>query len=408
MTRIQTETSFQSCQSDELSSVISMSSTLGVDFDSSTKPKLRPVVKQDIFIGTTRFAPDPSISNILVTGGLGFIASWLIRHLVTQYPKYTVVCIDNLGYCSSTNNMKSIKDQPNFHFVKADVTDFSALEQVVNKFNIDTIIHMAAESHVDNSFGNPGQFTKTNVIGTQNLLEVAKNKTEKALKNSVGSSIKPIYRFIHMSTDEVYGEVTGDGADLLESAILAPTNPYAASKAAGDMFVGAYLKSFNVPAIIVRCNNIYGPMQFPEKIIPKFIRHLQKNEPCTLHGNGENTRRYLFVVDAVNALDTILHRGKIGSIYNAGSDIELSNIQVTKKLLDLFGFDSSVPEVFRSHTLFTSDRPFNDARYAVDSTRLKKLGWVPTTDFDTGIKMTLEWYLNHTDNWWKNDSLNST
>lgn len=404
MTRIQTETLFPPCQQDGISSVLSMPSTLGVGFDSSTE--LSPGDKEQLFVGTTKFTPDPSISNVLVTGGLGFIASWLIRHLVVQYPEYTVVCIDNLGYCSSINNMNAIKDRPNFHFVKVDVTDFSALKDVVNKFNIDTIIHMAAESHVDNSFGNPGQFTRTNVIGTQNLLEVAKSKTEAASK-SPDADIKPIYKFIHMSTDEVYGEVRGDGADLLESAILAPTNPYAASKAAGDMFVGAYLKSFNVPAIIVRCNNIYGPMQFPEKIIPKFIRHLQKNEPCTLHGNGQNTRRYLFIVDAVNALDTILHCGKIGSIYNAGSDIELSNIQVAKKLIDLFGFDSSVPEVFESHTVFTSDRPFNDARYAVDSTRLKKLGWSPTTDFDTGIKITLEWYLSHADDWWKKDDIES-
>lgn len=297
------------------------------------------------------------------------------------------MCYDNKGYCSSLKNIECLSAAPNFAFECGDVCDRKMLEQVFEKYSIDTIIHMAAESHVDNSFGNPFQFTQTNVVGTQVLLEVAKARTLAG---------KKIYRFIHMSTDEVYGEVQGADKDLLESAILAPTNPYAASKAAGDMLIGAYLKSFNVPAIIVRCNNVYGPLQFPEKIIPKFIRFLQRGLPCTLHGNGQNTRRYLFASDAINALDTVLHKGRIGSIYNAGSDMELSNLEICNKLLELYKLQDESDK----YTQFTMDRPFNDMRYAIDSTRLQKLGWQPVVDFESGMARTVKWYNENSDDWW--------
>lgn len=301
---------------------------------------------------------------------------------------YFIVCYDNRGYCSSLKNVEGVNSYKNFAFEFGNVCDQAVLEHVMDKYNIDTIIHMAAESHVDNSFGKPFQFTQTNVVGTQVLLEVVK------ARNASGSK-PPLYRFIHMSTDEVYGEVQGADKDLLESAILAPTNPYAASKAAGDMLIGAYLKSFNIPAIIVRCNNIYGPLQFPEKIIPKFIRFLQNKQPCTLHGNGKNTRRYLYVSDAVDALDTVLHKGQIGTIYNAGSDIELANVEICRLLVDLF--DLKDPETYIT---FTTDRPFNDMRYAIDSSRLMKLGWEPKVDFKEGLNRTVKWYNENSDDWW--------
>lgn len=271
---------------------------------------------------------------------------------------------------------------------EGDVCDQAAVEKVMDKYCIDTIIHMAAESHVDNSFGKPFDFTKTNVFGTQVLLEVAKARSRDKSKPS-------LYRFIHMSTDEVYGEVEGADKDLLESAILAPTNPYAASKAAGDMLIGAYLKSFNVPAIIVRCNNVYGPLQFPEKIIPKFIRFLENNQACTLHGDGHNTRRYLYASDAVDALDTVLHKGQIGTIYNAGSDMELANLEICRRLVKLFNLEN--PD---SYIEFTTDRPFNDLRYAIDSSRLRKLGWKPQVGFSQGLAETVQWYKDNKDDWW--------
>lgn len=317
--------------------------------------------------------------------------SWLVRHLVLTYPEYFVVCYDNRGYCSSLRNIECLKDRKNFVFEQGDVCDQDKLQHVMDKYKVDTIIHMAAESHVDNSFGKPFQFTQTNVFGTQVLLEVAKSRVAPT------DGFKPLYRFIHMSTDEVYGEVRGADKDLLESAILAPTNPYAASKAAGDMLIGAYLKSFNVPAIIVRCNNVYGPLQFPEKIIPKFIRFLQRKQPCTLHGNGLNTRRYLYASDAINGLDTVLHKGRVGSIYNAGSDMELSNLEVCTMLLKLF--DLQDPQA-QKYITYTTDRPFNDFRYAIDSSRLGKLGWKPEVDFKKGLKRTVDWYNMNEDTWW--------
>ncbi|KAF5093958.1 hypothetical protein D0Z00_003769 [Geotrichum galactomycetum] len=348
-------------------------------------------------IGTTRFNPQPDIKAILVTGGLGFIPSWLLRHLVLTYPEYLVVCYDNEGYCASRNNVEAIADRPNFRLEVGDVGDSVTLGAVLDRYAIDTVIHLAAESHVDHSFGDPFRFTATNVVGTQVLLEAVKRRAPQ------------VHRFIHMSTDEVYGEVAGaDAVDLTEAAILAPTNPYAASKAAGDMLVGAYLKSFGVPAIIVRCNNVYGPLQFPEKIIPKFIRLLQRQQACTLHGTGKNTRRYLFASDAVNGLDTVLHLGRIGSIYNVGSDTEVANIDICRALVHIFRARGLLPAAAKQkndeYIEYTADRPFNDARYAIDSGKLRQLGWAPEVDFAAGLERTLDWYITHDDSWWAHNN----
>jgi dTDP-glucose 4,6-dehydratase len=342
--------------------------------------------------GWTKFKPDPNIKSVLVTGGAGFIASWLIRHLVLTYP-YHVVCYDCMGYCSSVSNLKMVQEYPNFTLVKGDITDPDEVNKTFQKFNIDTVIHMAAESHVDHSFGNPYKFTHTNVIGTQVILEASKKFK--------------VNKFVHMSTDEVYGEVDHGQNDLRETSILIPTNPYAASKACGDMLASAYMKSFDMPILVIRCNNIYGPHQFPEKIIPKFVCLVQRGRKCILHGDGSNTRRYLHVSDAVSALDTILHMGEVGKIYNAGSDFELSNLDLAKHVLRACGHNSDDPEVLKLWIEHVRDRPFNDSRYAINSSRLEKLGWQPKKSFEDGLRETIEWYKLYSDIWWK-ESLNNS
>lgn len=325
------------------------------------------------------------IKNILVTGGAGFVGGCLVRHLVLSYPEYSTTCFDNMGYCSSYENIAELKEYSNFSFVKGDITSPQQLEKAFNDQKIDTVFHLAAESHVDHSFSDPYRFTYNNAVGTQVVLETCK-------KFKIG-------RIIHMSTDEVYGEVQKGSADLTEQSILMPTNPYAASKASSDMLVYAYHKSFGLPVILLRCNNIYGPRQFPEKIIPKFISLIQMNKKCVLHGNGLNTRRYLYVADAVYALDTVLHKGKIGSTYNAGTNNEIANIDIAKALLKEFGYG---PEEADDHIEYTMDRPFNDARYAIDSYQISLLGWAPTTDFSEGIKKTVQWYREYGNTWWGN------
>lgn len=351
---------------------------------------IRPTTKvrmtSSILTGTTRFTTDANIKNILVTGGAGFIASWVVRHLVVNYPGYRVICLDKLGYCSALRNVDMLRDRPNFMFIRGDITKKDDVYKVFEEQQIDTVIHLAAESHVEHSFGNPYVFTHTNVMGTQVVLEACKDFK--------------VRRVVHMSTDEVYGEVKNGEKDLLESSILVPTNPYSASKASSDMLISAYLKSFNVPCMVVRCNNVYGPHQFPEKVIPKFISLLSRGQKCVLHGDGMNTRRYLYASDAVDAIDTVLHKGEIGNIYNAGTHNELSNLDVCKHILQAFDLDPSDPEVMAKHVDFTRDRLFNDLRYAIDSQKISRLGWYPKVDFDYGLRITKDWYLHHGNNWW--------
>ncbi|KAK9487256.1 hypothetical protein V1527DRAFT_481314 [Lipomyces starkeyi] len=345
-----------------------------------------PWQQSPVFIGTTKFTRVPTINNILITGGAGFIASWLVRHLALQYPDYNVICFDKLDYCASFNNIAYVNANcHNFKFVKGDITNPGEVEVVLREQKIDTIMHLAAMSHVDLSFGGDSyEFTSVNVYGTHVLLEAAKTYGK-------------ITRFIHVSTDEVYGEVLEEDTDVLESAILAPTNPYAATKAAADMLVNAYYRSFKLPVIIVRCNNVYGPHQFPEKIIPKFICLLAGSRKCLIHGDGSNSRRYLFAGDAVDALDTILHKGTIGQIYNIGTTDEVSNRELCVLLLMEFGYGEGE---FDQHVEYTNDRPFNDRRYAIDASRLKSLGWSQKTRFEVGISRTIAWYRQFGSLWW--------
>ncbi|KAM4068032.1 GDP-mannose 4,6 dehydratase [Hirsutella rhossiliensis] len=341
--------------------------------------------KAPLLKGSTRFEPLPDVKNIMITGGAGFIASWVARHLTLTYPQaYNIVSFDKLDYCSSMNNTRALNDKRNFTFYQGDLTHPSEVLDCLERYNIDTIFHFAAQSHVDLSFGNSYGFTHTNIYGTHVLLESAKK---------VG-----IKRFIHVSTDEVYGEVNEDDDDLVESSILAPTNPYSASKAAAEMLIGSYQKSFNLPAIIVRSNNVYGPHQYPEKVIPKFICLLNRDRPMILHGDGSPTRRYLYAGDAVDAFDTILHKGQIGHVYNVGSFDEISNFDLCGKMLDAMGI--AAPGDKGGWVKYSNDRPFNDRRYAVDATKLRKLGWQPQTAFHDGLQATVDWYRRFGETWW--------
>lgn len=321
--------------------------------------------------------------NILITGGAGFIASYVVRHFTLQYPEYNVISYDKLDYCASRNNTAALDDKPNFFFEQGDITNPEQTLAALKKHNVDTIMHYAAQSHVDLSFGNSYTFTNNNVLGTHVLLECAKNARVK--------------RFIHISTDEVYGEVEADGDDLLETALLAPTNPYAASKAAAEMIVNAYYKSYKLPIIIVRSNNVYGPHQYPEKVIPKFSCLLNRGRKAILHGDGSPTRRYLFAGDAADAFDTIFHKGSIGQIYNIGSRDEISNKDLCGLLMDEFKYPRADWDKWVEHT---HDRPFNDMRYAVDAAKISQLGWTQKTSFEKGLKLTVEWYRTYGESWW--------
>ncbi|KAH7466856.1 hypothetical protein H9L39_15612 [Fusarium oxysporum f. sp. albedinis] len=315
-----------------------------------------------ILTGSTKFEPQQDIKNIMITGGEGFILLLLPQHT------------------------RALREKPNFAFYQGDITSPSEVIDCLSRYKIDTIFHFAAQSHVDLSFGNSYSLTETNVYGTHVLLESAKTVR--------------IKRFIHISTDEVYGEVAHGNDDLPEASILSPTNPYATSKAAAEMLVNSHQKSFKLPVIIVRSNNVYGPHQYPEKIIPKFISLLQRGQPVILHGDGSPARRYLCAGDAANAFDTILHKGEIGQIYNIGSSDEISNLQLCHIILAEMGIDVKDTSEFQRWVKYTHDRPFNDQRYAVDATKLKMLGWTQKTSFDEGLRRTIDWYKRYGDKWW--------
>jgi UDP-glucose 4,6-dehydratase len=317
--------------------------------------------------------------NILITGGAGFIASHVVLRFVKNYPQYKIVNLDKLDYCSSLLNLKELENSPNYKFVKGNVCSSDFVTYILASEEIDTILHFAAQTHVDNSFGNSFQFTENNILGTHTLLEASK----------VYGKIK---RFVHVSTDEVYGEIeAGEGFE--HSTILQPTNPYAATKAGAEFLVQAYHNSFKLPTIITRGNNVYGPHQYPEKLIPKFICLLSQDKPCFIHGDGSNRRNFLFVEDVASAFDTITHKGLTGNVYNIGTDFEISNLDVARLLLKAFGKDE------KTHIQFVENRPFNDCRYKINSDKLLALGWRPQVSWEEGIQRTIDWYKNNTKNW---------
>ena len=310
----------------------------------------------------------------------GFIASHVAILLCKKYPQYNIVVYDKLDYCACLANLEELFDLPNFKFVKGDIASPDLVSYVLREEKIDTIMHFAAQTHVDNSFGNSFAFTQTNIYGTHVLLESAK-------------CCSTIRRFIHVSTDEVYGEGEDFETDpMSEEHVLEPTNPYAATKAGAEFLVKSYFRSFKLPCLITRGNNVYGPHQFPEKLIPKFTNQLLKQIPLTIHGDGSNTRNFLFVKDVASAFDVILHKGEPGHVYNIGGKNEVPNIEVARSLLKHFG-RADEEEKWITHV---PDRKFNDLRYTINSTKLHELGWREEWSWEKGLATTVEWYKKYT------------
>jgi UDP-glucose 4,6-dehydratase len=309
--------------------------------------------------------------NILITGGCGFIGSNFINYIIDKYPDYNFVNVDAMYYCASHTNIKeNIKNAENYKFIEGNINDISLIKHILKNEHITHIIHFAAQSHVDTSFENSLQYTFDNVNGTHILLE------------SVRQVNKDII-FLHFSTDEVYGE-SKDTTPKHEMSILCPTNPYSASKAAAEMYVNAYNYSYGIKTIITRGNNVYGPNQYPEKLIPKFINLLKQGKKCTIHGDGSSLRSFIHVYDVCTAVDLILHKGVIGEIYNIGSESEneLSVLEITKILIK--GIHNS-QDNFDKYLEFIQDRPFNDKRYFISNDKIKALGWKQVINIYNGI-----------------------
>ena len=323
--------------------------------------------------------------NLLITGGAGFIGSHLVIHLVKKYSNYRIINVDSLTYASNLKNLAEIQNSQNYIFEKIDIRDKNAISQILIKYEIDNIIHLAAESHVDNSINNPLEFAETNVMGTLNLLDSVRNYWNNNFINKC---------FYHVSTDEVYGSLGMEGS-FLESTPYNPRSPYSASKASSDHFVKAYHHTYKIPIIISNCSNNYGPHQFTEKLIPLMINNIVKNQSLPIYGDGKNIRDWLYVKDHVEAIDLIFHNGKKGETYNIGGNNELNNIDIISKLILEVDKALSRPEGWsRKLISYVTDRKGHDFRYSIDSSKLKnELGWIPKTTFDKGLQLTIEWYL---------------
>lgn len=329
--------------------------------------------------------------NILITGGAGFIGSHVVRLFVNKYPEYRIVNLDKLTYAGNLANLKDIENASNYTFVKADICDFDKMMELFKLYEIDGVIHLAAESHVDRSIKDPFTFAQTNVMGTLSLLQAAKLTWEAAESGYEGK------RFYHISTDEVYGALEFDGTFFTEETKYQPHSPYSASKASSDHFVRAFHDTYGMPTIVTNCSNNYGPYQFPEKLIPLFINNIRNGKPLPVYGKGENVRDWLYVVDHARAIDVIFHSGKIADTYNIGGFNEWTNIDLIKVIIKTVDKLLGNPE---GHSLslitYVTDRKGHDLRYAIDSSKLKnELGWEPSLQFEEGIEKTVEWYLDN-------------
>ena len=327
--------------------------------------------------------------HILITGGAGFIGSHVVRRFVTNYPDYQIVNFDTLTYAGNLENIKDIEKSSNYTFVKGDICDAAAVEKVLHDFQIDTIIHLAAESHVDRSITDPLAFVRTNVLGTATLL----NEAKKYWNGNYDGKL-----FYHVSTDEVYGSL-GETGFFYEDTSYDPRSPYSASKAGSDHLVMAFYHTYHMPVVISNCSNNYGPNHFPEKLIPLSINNILNKKALPIYGKGENVRDWLYVIDHASAIDVILHKGKIGDTYNVGGHNEWTNIDLIKLLCRLMdeklGNAAGTSEQLIS---FVKDRAGHDLRYAIDATKLKdELGWVPSVTFEEGLSKTIDWYLENKD-----------
>ena len=323
--------------------------------------------------------------NILITGGAGFIGSHLVTHFVKKYSNYRIINVDSLTYASNLKNLDEIKNSQNYIFEKADIRDKIAISKILTKYEINNIIHLAAESHVDNSITNPLGFAETNVLGTLTLLDSTRNYWNNNFNDK---------SFYHVSTDEVYGSLGIEGS-FCETTRYDPRSPYSASKASSDHFVKAYFHTYSMPVIISNCSNNYGPNQHIEKLIPVMINKIFNEEKLPIYGDGRNIRDWLYVKDHVDAIDLIFHKGIKGETYNIGGGNELTNINLIDKLILQADRFLKKPRGYSKKLIsFVSDRKGHDFRYSIDSTKLKnELGWYPKTPFDKGLELTLEYYL---------------
>jgi dTDP-glucose 4,6-dehydratase len=315
--------------------------------------------------------------KLLVTGGAGFIGSNFIRQIMTLHPNFEIVNLDNLTYAGNLNSVKDMEKNPLYTFIKGDICNRDLVSSILTRHSIDKIIHFAAESHVDRSIADPSAFVKTNVFGTHILLECAREHA--------------ISSFIHVSTDEVYGS-TASGS-FSEKAILNPSSPYSASKAGSDLLALSYFTTYNLPVIITRCTNNFGPYQYPEKLIPLFVTNLINSKKVPVYGTGENIRDWIHVSDHCRAIEFLLQKGNYGEIYNIGGGNEKTNLQITQMILKLLKKDTSMIE-------YVANRPGHDFRYSLDCSKLHALGWKPTYSFEEGLRDTVSWYLQNAW-WWK-------
>ena len=326
--------------------------------------------------------------TILVTGGAGFIGSHLVRRLVLSYPQYQIYNLDALTYAGNLENLSDIEHCPNYHFIKADISDRERVQSLFNEHRFDTVIHLAAESHVDRSIEDPLVFLKTNILGTANLLLAARSLWRDNHEGKI---------FYHISTDEVYGSLPMDNTLFTESTAYDPRSPYSASKASSDHIVRAFYHTYHLPVIISNCSNNYGPYQFPEKLIPLMINNILHQKPLPVYGKGENVRDWLYVEDHIAAIELILHQGKIGETYNIGGHNEWKNIDIVQTICDIMDEKlERTPGSSRSLISFVKDRAGHDLRYAIDASKIQQeLGWTPAESFETGIRKTIDWYLKN-------------
>ncbi|MCI6644205.1 MAG: dTDP-glucose 4,6-dehydratase [Alloprevotella sp.] len=329
--------------------------------------------------------------SIIITGGAGFIGNHVVRLFATKYPDYKIICLDKLTYAGNLDNLEDLVGLPNYVFVQADICDYDRILALMQEHAVDGIIHLAAESHVDRSIEDPFTFARTNVMGTLSLLQAAKTYWESLPEGYEGK------RFYHISTDEVYGTLSFDDTFFTEQTKYDPHSPYSASKASSDHFVRAFHDTYGMPTVITNCSNNYGPNQFPEKLIPLFIRNICERKPLPVYGKGENVRDWLYVVDHARAIDLIFHKGKTADTYNIGGFNEWRNIDLIKVIIRTVDRLLGRPDGADDDLItYVTDRKGHDLRYAIDSTKLKtELGWEPSLQFEEGIEKTVRWYLDN-------------
>ena len=329
-----------------------------------------------------------NIKTILITGGAGFIGSHTVRLFVNKYPEYKIVNLDKLTYAGNLENLKDIEDKPNYVFEQGDIADLEFITNLFEKYKFDSVIHLAAESHVDRSITDPLVFIRTNITGTATLLHVAKESWKESNKKNL---------FYHISTDEVFGSLELGGDFFYEDTPYDPKSPYSSSKASSDHLVRAWNHTYKMPVVISNCSNNYGPYQFPEKLIPLFINNILKKKPLPVYGEGINVRDWLFVEDHAKAIDVIFHKGKIGETYNIGGHNEWTNIDLIKLLCKQVDEKIGNPEGTSVKLItYVTDRSGHDLRYAIDATKIKdELGWIPSLQFDEGLRKTIDWYLEN-------------